>query len=217
MIRMLEPFGRRPAYQRVILAIMLVIAGMFFLGVAVGVIAAMVEQGGMPRRPWTVAIPVFAAPLGAWALFAAWRLALPAAGASGFEKRYWRMWALIAALGLPLGMALALTSGDRGIADLNPLSVAPLPPATAILLATMATGLIALALVLYHRAIDDHEERAYLWGSQIGYYVLVIAVVAWWLLQRGGVVRPIDTGVAFGAILASIIVQGSVWAWFKFR
>ena len=217
MTRMIDALTRRPPFQRIALAFLFLTVGLFLVGMAVGVIVAMVEQEALPRRAWVAAIPFVAAPMGGYAIFAAWRLAVPPGQASGFEKRYWRMWVLIGALGLPLGMALAISSREQGLAAFNPFSVAPLSPTVAIIVAALAVISISVALVLYHRTIDDHEEHAYLWGSQIGYYVLVVGIVGWWLLQRGGIVPPIDTAVAFAAILLSILVQVAVWAWFKFR
>ena len=93
----------------------------------------------------------------------------------------------------------------------------PVRLAIAVLLAILVTGTFAASVWLYHRAIDDHEERAYLWGSQVAYYFLILALPAWWLLERGGIVPAITTGVAFLAILVSFLVQGAVWAWLKFR
>ena len=90
-------------------------------------------------------------------------------------------------------------------------------PAIAIFLAVLITVVVIVAIALYHRAVDDHEERAYLWGSQFAYYFLILAFPAWWLLERGGIVAPLGTGVAFIAILISFLVQGAVWAWLKFR
>ena len=120
----------------------------------------------------------------------------------------------------------ARSAGRRGIGVQHPLgrsviaqsfSGSPIAAPIAALLAVLTTGFFAAAVWLYHRTIDDHEERAYLWGSQLAYYLLVLALPAWWLLERGGIVGPVTATVALIAILISFLVQEIVWAWLKFR
>ena len=217
MTRMLDSLAQRPAAQRIVLAILLGIVGMFLLGLAVGVIAAGISKGHLPSRLWVLGLPVVAAPLGVLSIYAAWRLAAPPTSASGYEKRYWRTWLIVMALGVPVGMVLSMATLTPGSGGFNPFASTPIAKPIAVLLAILVTGTFALAVGLYHRAIDDHEERAYLWGSQIAYYFLILALPAWWLLERGGIVAPVGTGTAFIAILISFLVQGAVWAWLKFR
>ncbi|MEO7603307.1 MAG: hypothetical protein ABIS39_08670, partial [Sphingomicrobium sp.] len=124
---------------------------------------------------------------------------------------------VLAALGVPVGVLLGSFGQTGGMAALNPFSDTPIQTPIAILLAVLVTGFLAAAAALYHRTIDDHEERAYLWGSQVAYYFLFLTFPAWWLLERGGLVGSITTGGALGALLASFLVQGAVWAWLKFR
>lgn len=216
MTRLIDSLTERPAPQRITLAIVLTLVGLFLAGMAAGVVVAMIEKG-MPSRPWVAAIPFIAAPLAFFALKYGWRLAVPPQSASAYEKRYWRAFLMIAILGMPFGAALAIASGNDGLSAVNPFLDGPIAPGAAVALAVGAVCLFALTIVIYHRAIDDHEERAYLWGSQIAYYFLIVAFPVWWLLQRGGLVAPIDTASAFGAIIVSFFVQGAVWAWLKFR
>lgn len=217
MIRMIDALAERSGMQRVLIALLLATVGLFLLGMAVGVVAAMIEKGQMPSRLWVAALPFVAAPLGALGVYGAWRLAAPPATASGYEKRYWRTWLIVMALGVPVGIVFAMTTLSPEAGSFNPFAASPIAKPIAVLLAILVTGTFAVAVTLYHRAIDDHEERAYLWGSQIAYYFLILALPAWWLLERGGIVPPIDTAVAFWAILMSFLVQGAVWAWLKFR
>ncbi len=217
MTRLLDSLAARPAAQRILLALLLAFVGLFLLGVTVGVIAAAVSHGRLPAKLWVLALPLFAAPLGLAGLFASWRLAAPPKTASAYEKRYWRMWLLIVLLSTPIGILLGSISQRSGMAALNPFSDTPISAVTAIVLVALITGLAGLAITLYHRAVDDHEERAYLWGSQLAYYFLILAFPAWWLLERGGLVGAITTAGALGAILVSLVVQGAVWAWLKFR
>ena len=215
MIKMIDALAERSGPNRVVIAILLGALGLFLIGVAGGVVMAMLDKGEMPRRLWVAALPFVTVPLGALAVYSAWRLAAPPKTASGYEKRYWRTWLIVIALSVPVGIALAMSS-DRGEA-FNPFASTPIAAPIAALLALLVTATFAVTLVLYHRAIDDHEERAYLWGSQLAYYFLILAFPAWWLLERGGIVAPITTGSAFVALLLSFLVQGGVWAWLKFR
>ena len=217
MTRMIDALAERSGSQRVLIAILLSITGLFLLGLAAGVIAAMITKGHLPSRLWVVALPVIGAPLGALSLWASWRLAAPPQSASGYEQRYWRMWMLVTALGIPVGAALAFSTRSGDLKSFNPFGTEPIEAPIAILLALLVTGFFAAAVWLYHRTIDDHEERAYLWGSQLAYYFLVLALPAWWLLERGGIVGPVTALVALVAILVSFLVQGVVWAWLKFR
>lgn len=217
MARLIDSLAEHSGSRRVLLAILLSVAGLFLLGLATGVIASMIMKGHLPSRWWVMALPLLAGPLGAGALWASWRLADPPKSASGYEKRYWRMWMLMMAFGIPVGAVLAFSTPVDDLASLNPFTSAPIAAPLAILLALLVTGFFAAAMWLYHRTVDDHEERAYLWGSQIAYYFLIMALPAWWLLERGGIVGPITASVAFAAILISFLVQGAVWAWLKFR
>lgn len=217
MTRMIDAMAQRSPVQRVVIALLLGTIGLFLLGMAVGVIVAMVENGHMPSRAWVAALPFVTAPLGAFAVYSAWRLAAPPKSASSYEKRYWKTWLLVIALGVPVGIVLAMSTLDADAGNFNPFGSTPIAKPVAALLAILVTGTFAASVTLYHRAIDDHEERAYLWGSQIAYYFLILAFPAWWLLERGGIVAPITTAVAFGGILLSFLVQGAVWAWLKFR
>ena len=182
MTRLIDSLAERTGPQRIVIAILLSLAGLFLLGLAVGVIVAMIEKGHLPSRMWVTALPILAAPLGALSLWASWRLAVPPQTASGYERRYWRMWMVVTALGIPVGALLASFGQTKGMGALNPFSDVPIAAPVAVLLAVLVTGFFAAAVWLYHRTIDDHEERAYLWGSQLAYYFLVLALPAWWLL-----------------------------------
>jgi TRAP-type C4-dicarboxylate transport system permease large subunit len=161
-------------------------------------------------------IPLAAAPLGSWAIYTAWGLVASPKDASAYEKKYRNVWLAIVAISAPVGAIIAILLLRSGVPATS-VFTAPIAPGLAIALAFLITAVCIAAIALYHRAIDDHEERAYLWGSQLAYYFLVVAFPAWWLLERGGIVGAITTGTAFAAILVSFVVQAGVWAWLKFR
>jgi MFS family permease len=216
MTRMIESLAARPALQRIAIAFALATIGLFLVGMALGVVAAIVTKG-WPSRLWVSFIPLVAAPLGIAAIVIAWRLVAPPKSASTYEKKYWNVWLAIVAISAPVGAISAILFLGSGMPPGKVFTSAPIAPGIAIALALLVTAVCVGAVALYHRAIDDHEERAYLWGSQLAYYFLIIAFPAWWLLERGGIVGAITTGTAFAAVLLSFIVQAGVWAWLKYR
>jgi hypothetical protein len=217
MIRLIDRLAAWPAAARISLAVLLAVAGLFCAGLVMGIAASSLERGALPSKTWVLALPLIAAPLAYALLRASWSLAAPPETATPYERRYWRMWLMIMLLGIPVGLLLGLGGSIEGVKPYEIFTTAPLPPFFALILAALLASLFTVAMLLYHRAIDDHEERAYLWASQVAYYVLVLAFPVWWLLERGGLVGPLTVGWAMIAVLASALVHGGVWAWLKFR
>ncbi|WP_052071709.1 hypothetical protein [Sphingopyxis sp. MWB1] len=123
---------------------------------------------------------------------------------SARKKLYWTSLIGAGLLGVVIGVVNPRPYLDAGA----------LTQSSAIALsAAWIVGLL-LVMVLYHRAVDDHEERAMLWANSASWYFLFLAAPVWWLLHRGGLVPPIDLVALF---FASIIVNAAVWAWLKFR
>lgn len=205
---------------RAALIVVTSILAVFVIGMVAGFTHAIFEDGRLPTKP--LAYLTFAAIIGAAALVG-WVLAtlirsLRPHSMSGFDRRYWKMCAIIFGLSVPIGIVLAifgLSDQDDGFSLI--LSDAPITPLIAIATSILVTILLALAAIYYHRTVDDHEERAYLWGSTIAFYILVLAFPLYWLLARGGLVPQITIGIAMLIILLSCIVQAIVWALFKFR
>ncbi|WP_428627210.1 hypothetical protein [Sphingopyxis sp.] len=73
---------------------------------------------------------------------------------------------------------------------------------------------LAISMTIYHRAIDDHEERAWLWAGLIGWYAFIVPAPVWWVLHRADLAPPVDAMLLF---LVSMVVNAIVWAWLKFR
>lgn len=206
--------------SRYTLIVLTAILAIFMIGMIGGFSYAIYEDGKLPTKP--LAYIIFAAIIAVTAV-AGWVLAtlirsLRPETMSNFDRRYWKMWAVVLALSLPLGIGLAasgMNDSDGGFS--MALSNTPIAPLTAILAAIILTVLLALAAVYYHRTVDDHEERAYLWGSTLAYYFLILAFPLHWLLARGGLVPALTIGIALLLVLLSCIVQAIVWALFKFR
>ena len=214
--------GRQKPAARIALLFLAIVLALFVAGVFAGFVVASVEHGHiLPRKPvgWLV---ILAAALAGFILYRAIRALLRPAlstGLSSFEQRYSKMWLLVMLLGVPVGIGLAMfsLSGDPRASFGRIFTDGALPPVGAVLISTSLALLFGIAAVLYHRAIDDHEERAYLWGSQIAYYFLAAAIPIYWLLFRGGLVPALTAGGAMLLLLTSFVVQAVVWAWFKFR
>lgn len=201
--------------------LLLTIVLLFLMGVIIGFTVAAIDHGHAPRKP--LAYLVLAAMLGT-AIAAAWAMrtvirSRPATALSRFDRRYYRMWYVLGALGVPLGIGLALAADPKD--SLAPgfwiFSNSVISPAVAIGLALFTAISLSASAVVYHRTIDDHEERAYLWGSTIAFYFLAIAFPIFWLLVRGGVIEPLGIGTAMIILLTSFVAQTAVWLWFKFR
>ena len=206
---------------RVIATLFLGLGIVFTLGAVVGFSVAALEHGMVPHKP--LAYVAFAAILAVGALLV-WALRTvvrpwQTPEVSAFDRRYFRMWMIIGALGVPVGIGLALGTdlSDPLRAGDAIISNSPIDPALAIVLAVVGTLALAASAVLYHRTIDDHEERAYLWGSTIAFYFIAIAFPLAWLLARGGLLDPLGIGQAIIIVLVSFVIQAAVWLWFKFR
>ena len=205
---------------RTVAIIVAVILGVFAVGMVGGFSYAVIEDGSLPTKP--ILYLIFAGMIGlvvlvGWILRSLFR-SIHAERMSGFDRRYWKMWMIIIGLSLPIGAAVAvlgLSDQSRGFSLI--LSNAPIAPLTAILVSIVMTLLLVVAAIIYHRTIDDHEEHAYLWGSTISYYFLILAFPLHWLLARGGLVPTLTIGIALLLILISCLVQAIVWALFKFR
>jgi hypothetical protein len=147
-----------------------------------------------------------------WLLTRSWR----SPAQSRYERRYRRMWLILIALGVPFGFLLAMAF-DSGPAAAEILSNSPISPITAIACATGILIVTVVSMLLYHRVVDDHEERALLWANSGAYYALSVALPAAWLLARGGLIPPVGMGTAVLLLLGSFLVQTIVWLWLKYR
>ena len=98
---------------------------------------------------------------------------------------------------LGLLTAILLRSGQADVTADPFFSNSALSPQIAILLALLWGAGISIAVFIYQRTIDDHEERAYLWAGLAGYYAFVIPAPMWWVLARR---RPGTTGRCHAAV-----------------
>jgi hypothetical protein len=115
---------------------------------------------------------------------------------------------------LGLLTAILLRSGQSDIAADPFFSNSALSPQIAILLALLWGVGISIAVFIYQRTIDDHEQRAYLWAGLAGYYAFVIPAPMWWVLARADLAPPVDAMLLF---TVTIITNAIVYLWLKFR
>ena len=73
---------------------------------------------------------------------------------------------------------------------------------------------LAISMAIYHRAIDDHEERAWLWAGLAGWYAFIVPAPVWWVLHRADLAPPADAMLLF---MFSMVVNAIVWLWLKYR
>ncbi|MEA1071494.1 hypothetical protein [Sphingomonas sp. LY160] len=198
------------------------VLAVFVAGMFIGFFYASIENGHLlPRKAlgWLALGGMIGAAVGLFWLIRTLLAPSFTDGLTRFERRYSKMWIWVGSLGLPIGVAIALLSpspAPEAVLE-TAFTSGPIPANAAILLSVLLLATLGGATVLYHRTIDDHEERAYLWGSQVAFYALAFALPVYWLLERGGVVPTLTSGIAMLLLLASFVIQGGVWAWFKFR
>ncbi len=205
---------------RTILIVVASIFGMISVGMVAGVGYAVFEDGKVPTKPivWLIFAAMIALVISiVWALRSLFRSIYPGQ-MSNFDRRYWTMWKVVLVICAVLGLGLAafgITDQSDGFSLMA--SNAPITPLTAIIVSIVGAILAIASVVIYFRAIDDHEANAYLWGSNVAFHFLALAFPIYWLLARGGLVPTLTIGIALSIVLVSCIVQGVVWALFKFR
>jgi hypothetical protein len=192
--------------------ILIVLLSAGLLGGFAGYSQARVDDGGAPLPAW--AGPLAALIFGALALAvyvrrygSAWQSLSPR------RRRYWLALGFCAVIGGVIGGGLAAGQPeDRGFTEM--LASGSLSPGFAVGASLLWIGGLAAGMTLYHRAIDDHEERAWLWACVAGWYAFIFPAPAWWALHRAGLAPPVDAMLLF---FLSLVVNALVWAWLKFR
>lgn len=195
-----NPVGRKP---RILWAAAIVIATIFLTGVTAGFLDAMRDAGRAVMPPAAGIGLVLLVGAGALFLYmrrfsGAWGDGLR--GLSPRQRRYWLALGLAAVVGGVIGGWMMLDQphdpGAIGWIGGGPLSV------------PFAIG----ASLCW--AIDDHEERAWLWAGLAGWYAFIVPAPVWWVLHRAGLAPPADAMLLF---LLSMVVNAIVYLWLKFR
>ena len=129
------------------------------------------------------------------------------------RKRYTMALVLAGMFGGILGGWMQFSQGNT-TAGLAILGNSPLPANFAIGASIIWIAGMIVSLVIYHRAVDDHEERAYLWAGTVAWYTIALAAPAWWVLHRASLAPAPDVMLLFAGAL---VVNGAVWLWLKYR
>ncbi len=124
------------------------------------------------------------------------------------NKRWWVSMAgcvLLAIIGLKgLEYAYGMRVGAPGKLD----------PQFAIAVSILMSFVVMVTGLVYHRIIDEQEERAALWGMTLGFYATTIGGFIWWFLARADMVSPF--GFIY-VILAGGVIGGAAQLWVQFR
>ncbi|WP_245798713.1 hypothetical protein [Sphingopyxis flava] len=196
----------------IVLPVLISLGAVMLAGVFAGYNDATVEAGRTPLAPWVGPLVAAAFGIGGLTLYfrrhAGWFRAL-----SPRQHRYWSALGLSAIIGGIIGgwMVLDQETG-RDAADL--FGSGALSPSFALGASLLWAGGLAVGMILYHRAIDDHEERAWLWAGLAGWYAFIFPAPVWWVLHRAALAPPVDVMPLF---LVSLLVNGAVYLWLKFR
>ena len=192
--------------------IAIIMASTLLLGGFSGYNQATVDHGGSPLAGWVG--PLVAMSLAAIGFTAYFRRYAPTIRRwSPRKRRYWLALAFCAMIGGIIG-GLLVADQPAGGSSIDMMSDGPLSAGFAIGAAlTWIVGL-TIGMIAYHRSIDDHEERAWLWACVAGWYAFVFPAPAWWVLHRADLAPSVDVAVLFSF---SLIVNALVWLWLKFR
>ena len=129
------------------------------------------------------------------------------------RKRYWFSLGFAAVIGGIIGgWMTADQPHDRGAIEL--LSSGALTPASAVGASIVWSLGLAIAMILYHRSIDDHEKHAWLWASTWGWYAFIFTTPVWWVPHRAALAPAPDAMLLF---LLSMAANCVVYLWLKFR
>ncbi|GAO78991.1 MULTISPECIES: hypothetical protein [unclassified Sphingopyxis] len=129
------------------------------------------------------------------------------------QKRYWTSLGLAAVIGGIVGGWMVADQADAPHSAATLFSGALTPGFAIGASLAWAIGL-AICMIIYHRAIDDHEERAWLWASMAGWYAFIFPAPVWWVLHRAGMAPPVDAMILF---VFSLVANCIVYLWLKFR
>jgi hypothetical protein len=130
------------------------------------------------------------------------------------QKQYWGSLAVAAVFGLLTGWFLDSTiSLGKDSAHLFDISSSIISKNLAIFGSIIYITSFVVIFTLYHKGMDEQEERAYLIANTASWYFIILAIPIWWILSRADIIPPID-GIAIAT--ASFIINLLVWAWKKF-
>ena len=134
------------------------------------------------------------------------------------RKRYWKSYLISVIFGI--AMVGAIIMGKLPKDTIRPtidatVGNAPvaLDPVWSIVVVILAVIGCLITGIIYHRNVDEQEERAVLWGGLIGWYATMMFGVSWDILWAGGVMARPDAVVV---VMIGTIIGLAVMLWKKF-
>ncbi len=136
---------------------------------------------------------------------------------SASERANHRLLAVSGLLGGVVATVLAFAAlGDhrRGEDLADAMLTGPLPVWLAVILVLLWGVVLPIISWRWERVVDEHEREAYREGAVAGFYTISIGGPVWWILERAGLVRPVDWMALYVMV---VIASGVVWLWRKYR
>lgn len=129
------------------------------------------------------------------------------------QRRYWTSLGIGGVVGGIVGAWMVIDQPD-GRSAFEMANTGPLSAGFAIGASIFWTLGVAIASIVYHRSIDDHEEHAWLWAGLWGWYAFIFTAPVWWVLHRAGQLPAPDVMILF---IVSMLANGVAYLWLKFR
>lgn len=192
--------------------VLICLGTIFLAGILAGYNSALADAGKSSLDP--LATSLIALALGAGALVLYFRRHADwLRGLSPRRRRYWSALGLSAIVGGVIGGWMQLDQAQSGGAIVF-LGNGALSAGFAIGASIFWVIGLIVGLAIYHRSIDDHEQRAWLWAGLVGWYAFIFPAPVWWVLHRADLAPPIDAMLLF---LVSMVANAIVYLWLKFR
>lgn len=72
---------------------------------------------------------------------------------------------------------------------------------------------ITISTILFHRSVDEQEERAIFWANTIAVYAIITEFSVWYILWLGGLAPRVDAAIL---IFSGAILGLAGWLWKKY-
>lgn len=128
------------------------------------------------------------------------------------KRRY--MFSLVISLFVGIMASVLLRIGSTEDPSLHILTDGPFSATAAWILSGLWLFGMGISIFIYQRSVDDHEEKAYLWGGLAGFYAFIFPTPVWWLLSRADIAPPVD---AMTILILALFANAVVYLWLKFR
>lgn len=191
---------------KVLLTSLAGLGSVFFFGIVFGISVGFLEKGSLSLRAGLIGAACVGLGLAlAWYAYRKVRTIL--AEPTGPKTRRARLIMIVSmVLGALIGVFLEMAR-DRDSA------IDAISPTMAVFLAFCALVAIPALTLVWWRALDEHEARAYSDGAIVALNANVAVTAAWWVLAKGGLMEPVQ---AMPVFLLTIFVWSVVWLWKRY-